>query len=654
MRIALASEAALPDWEVDDAWLHAALLRRGVSLETPAWTDPSVDWGDFDAVLIRTTWDYADQRDRFVRWAEAVEARTALHNSAAMVRWNTDKRYLRELEAAGVPTVPTVWLEPGDTPDLGAILAERGWERGFLKPVFGQTARETLRFHADDLAAARAHVTRLLCDEPLMLQPYIATVETAGERSAILIDGRVTHAVEKRPVAGDYRVQDDHGGTDAPTTLTPPEHALVDAVLAALDEPPLYVRVDFLVDAEGQPRLIELEAVEPSLFLRHGRHAADRLAEALLARVSRRRSGLRTRAVASRGHDASTGAVVPPIHLASTFARPDSDWFYSRIDNPTRRRLEQAVASLEAAEDAVAFASGMAAADAVLRTVRSGAHVIYGDDLYFGVRKLLEELPERGVSVTAVDMSDPEAVARAVRPETALAWVETPSNPLLRIADVQALRSALPGVTLVVDGTWATPVLQSPLALGADLVVHSTTKAMAGHSDVVGGIVVGGESALRGVRSVQASAGAVPSPFDCWLILRGLPTLPLRVGAASRSARALAVMLEAHPRVSAVHWPGLPSHPGHAVAARQMRDFGGMLSFEVESAAAAKALLRRLQRFVDATSLGGVESLIEHRASLSGSIAPAGLLRVSVGLEDPEDLLEDLESALSVPGVGHG
>jgi cystathionine gamma-synthase len=653
VRIALASQVELPDWEVDDAPLHTALLKRGVTVSAPAWTDAAVDWGAFDAVLLRTTWDYAGQRERFVRWADAVGAHTSLHNPAALIRWNTDKRYLRDLAAGGVPTVDTVWLEPGDRPDIARILTDRGWQRAFLKPVFGQTARETLRFDRGEVALAEAHVARLLPDEPLMLQPYLHTVETAGERSAIVIDGHLTHAVVKRAQPGDYRVQDDFGGTDAPTELTAAEHDLVRRVLAVVDAVPLYARLDFLVDTDGQPRLIELEAVEPSLFFRHGRHAADRLAEALLRRVPPPASSRRTLAVRSRGHDPVTGAVVPPLHLATTFARSTRSapepWLYSRTDNPTRAQLEAALAALEGGETAIAFASGSAATDAVLRTLRSGDRVLYGDDLYLGTRAQLVGLAEFGVDALPVNLSDPAAVAGAAGSTTRMLWVETPSNPLLRIADIAALRAAVGlDVLLVVDGTWATPALQQPLALGADIVVHSTTKGLAGHSDVTGGAVVGGHHpVLDRVRAIQQGAGAVPSPFDCWLVLRGLPTLHLRVEAACRTARAVAVALAAHPGVRAVHWPGLADHPGHAVAARQMSDFGSMLSFEVADARAALQVAGRLRTFTHATSLGGVESLVEHRASLPGSVAPAGLLRMSIGLEDPADLIADLMAALS-------
>ena len=283
MHIALASCDDLLSWEVDDWPLHSALLRKGHTLTTPSWTDTSIDWSAFDVVVLRTTWDYASQRDRFVAWAQHVGSKTRLLNSADWVRWNTDKRYLRELEERGVATVPTVWLEPGDTPDVGEALAGWGVSKGFIKPVFGATARETLRFHADEagIREAQAHLKRMLATEPMMLQPYLPSVERDGERSAIVIDGEITHAVVKRALPGDYRVQDDHGGTDAPVALSAAERALVSQALRVVDEPLLYCRVDMLRGSDDQPRLIELEAVEPSLFFRHGREAAIRLAEAI-------------------------------------------------------------------------------------------------------------------------------------------------------------------------------------------------------------------------------------------------------------------------------------------------------------------------------------------------------------------------------------
>lgn len=292
MRFALASCEDLLSWEVDDWPLHSQLLRRGHTISTPAWTDPEIDWSVFDAVLLRTTWDYAHQREAFVAWADRVSAQTLLINSAELVRWNTDKRYLKTLASSGVRTIETCWIDRGEQVSVATEMRLRGWHRGFIKPVFGATARETLRFTADDegLGQAQAHVDRLVDGEPLMLQPYAPSVEHVGERSAIVIDGAVTHAVVKRAVPGDYRVQDDHGGTDAPTELSEEEQELVARTVAAVPFPCLYVRVDMLEDGEGRPCVIECEAVEPSLFFRHGRHAAQVLAGALESWVATRSS----------------------------------------------------------------------------------------------------------------------------------------------------------------------------------------------------------------------------------------------------------------------------------------------------------------------------------------------------------------------------
>jgi glutathione synthase/RimK-type ligase-like ATP-grasp enzyme len=289
VRIALATCADLPAWEVDDRPLHAALGARGVEVARPAWDDPAFDWGACAACLIRTTWDYMERREEFVAWAERTAAATRVFNPAPVVRRNTHKSYLRELEAAGVPTVPTAWLAAGSTVDLAAELAGRGWRRAFLKPAVGATARETLRFAVDraGLAAARRHLARTLPREDMLLQPYLGSVETAGERSAIFIDGAFSHAVRKVPVPGDYRVQDDFGAEDRPVELTAGERRLARAAVAAAGGDLLYARVDLLADDRGRPRLSELELVEPSLFFRHHPAAAERLAGALLRRLGR-------------------------------------------------------------------------------------------------------------------------------------------------------------------------------------------------------------------------------------------------------------------------------------------------------------------------------------------------------------------------------
>ena len=278
--IALATCATVPDWEVDDRVFHDALAARGVDSRQCVWDDPQIDWSRFDLVVIRTTWDYQEKRDAFVAWAERLPV--PLHNPAHVVRWNTHKSYLRDLEARGVPIIPTEWLARGTAPDVASICARRGWRRAFLKPCVGATSRETLRFDAADPAAQR-HVERLLPHEDLMLQPYLSAVETDGELSAIFIDGELTHAVRKVPVPGDYRVQDDFGAKDHAIDF--PDVALARRVVDAVGEGLLYARADFLAAKEGL-LVTELELVEPSFFFRHAHHAAERLAEAISMRLS--------------------------------------------------------------------------------------------------------------------------------------------------------------------------------------------------------------------------------------------------------------------------------------------------------------------------------------------------------------------------------
>jgi glutathione synthase/RimK-type ligase-like ATP-grasp enzyme len=292
-RVALVSQHDLPTWEVDDRPFEEALRASGVEVSKPAWDDPAVDWTCFDAALLRTTWDYADRVADFVAWARAAERRTLLLHDASIVAWNTDKTYLRQLAECGVPTAPCVWLERGANVQIAEIMAARGWARGFLKPVFGQTARETLRFSwdAEGLVLAAAHLDRLLPVEGMILQPYLASVEQLGEVSVILIDEQVSHAVRKVPVPGDYRVQDDFGARDeriaCPAELEALAAQAVQAARRCLgrDQPLLYARVDALQDDEGRLVLNELEIVEPSLFFRHAPEAGERLAEALLRRV---------------------------------------------------------------------------------------------------------------------------------------------------------------------------------------------------------------------------------------------------------------------------------------------------------------------------------------------------------------------------------
>lgn len=363
---------------------------------------------------------------------------------------------------------------------------------------------------------------------------------------------------------------------------------------------------------------------------------------------------------AARNADPATGAVAQPIHLSTTFERAADGGYplgfqYGRSANPTRGALEAALAALEAGAEACCFASGTAATMAAFSLLRPGEHLIAPAECYYGtIRQLRLFVESTGVGVTLVDAWDLDAVAAAWTPATRLLWIETPSNPRLRITDIAAAAALAHdrGALLACDSTFATPVLQQPLALGADIVMHSTTKFLGGHSDVTGGALVLRErgAAAQRIRDYQQQAGAVPSPFDCWLIRRSMMTLPLRVRAQSATAAVIAEFLQALPRVERIHYPGLASHPGHAVAARQMSGFGSMLSFEVAGGGeAALRVAAGTRLFTRATSLGSVESLIEHRASIEGpdSTTPQGLLRLSVGLEHADDLIDDLRQALA-------
>lgn len=361
------------------------------------------------------------------------------------------------------------------------------------------------------------------------------------------------------------------------------------------------------------------------------------------------------------GHrpDPATGAVTPPIHLTTTFARDAGGelphgFIYARSDNPTRRELEASLAALEGGETAIAFASGMAATAAVFQSLLPGEHVIAPQDAYYGTAKLLVGvMADWGLASTLVDMTDPHAVAEAVRPETRLIWIETPSNPSLAVTDIARIAAIAraAGARCVCDNTWATPILQRPLALGCDAVMHSTTKYLGGHSDLTGGALVlpaDDEWAAR-LRTLQQLGGGVPSAFDCWLLMRGIRSVAWRMRGHVENATRVASFLASHPAVERVHYPGLPQDPGHAVAARQMAGFGGMVSVEVKGGApAALEVVRQVKLFTPATSLGGTESLIEHRASVEGpeSRTPPGLLRLSIGLEHAEDLVADLDQAL--------
>ena len=377
-----------------------------------------------------------------------------------------------------------------------------------------------------------------------------------------------------------------------------------------------------------------------------------------------RKPGFETLAIhAGQDPEGLTGAVVVPIFQTSTFAQEavgkHKGYEYARTGNPTRTALETCLAALEAGRWGLAFASGMAATDAIAHLLSKGDHVVMCDDVYGGTYRLFARVFDRlGVTLSAVDMRRLDAVRRAMRPRTKLVWIETPSNPLLKVLDIAALAEiARKGKALaVVDNTFASPYLQQPLRLGADLVLHSTTKYLGGHSDVVGGGLAGDDEELRErIAFLQNAAGGVPGPFDAWLVLRGAKTLAVRMERHSANAQAIAEWLSEHPRVTGVNYPGLPAHPQHALARRQMRAFGGMLSFELRGGeAAAKRMAARTKIFALAESLGGVESLIEVPLAMThGSVRgtklapPAGLVRLSVGIEAVDDLIADLAQAIA-------
>ena len=356
--------------------------------------------------------------------------------------------------------------------------------------------------------------------------------------------------------------------------------------------------------------------------------------------------------------DPATGAVAPPIQLSTTFVHrtdgePDT-FSYQRDDHPTQCRLETALAALEGGARALTFASGMAAVAAVLDTLQRGQTVVVPEDCYVGTRGYVTDvLPERGVEVITVDTTDLDAVRAACAGGVALLWAESPSNPRLRISDLAEMTKIAhaAGARLACDNTFATPVLQRPLGLGADVVMHSTTKYFGGHSDVLGGALIFAENDdfAEQIAARRLLTGAILSPFSAWLTLRGCRSLPARMAMHCANARKVAEFLAAHSAIERVNWPGLPTHPGHAIAKHQMRDFGAMLSVELRSGYdAALALARGTKIFTNATSLGGCESLIEHRASSEGAHthSPPGLVRLSVGLEDADDLIEDLAHCL--------
>ncbi|MDQ2927292.1 MAG: aminotransferase class I/II-fold pyridoxal phosphate-dependent enzyme [Pseudomonadota bacterium] len=362
---------------------------------------------------------------------------------------------------------------------------------------------------------------------------------------------------------------------------------------------------------------------------------------------------------AGHGVDPSTGAVVEPIQLSTTFER-DADgsyphgFIYARNHNPNRNGLEAALAALEGGSSGAAFGSGLAAVTAIFQGLQPGDHVVAPKDIYHGTANVLKHLFAKWqVGASFVDMTRLDDVTAAVRPATRIIWIETPSNPLIQCVDIAAIAEIAHrgGARAVADNTFASPALQRPLDLGCDMVMHATTKYLGGRSDVLGGAVVtkADDDAFTQLRTAQLFGGAVPSPFDCWLVMRSLPTLAYRMQAHCANAQRVAQFLRRHAKVSAVHYPGLEDDAFHALAKRQMSGFGGMLSFEVEGGKdAAMNVAANVEVFTRATSLGGVESLIEHRASIEGpeSRTPQGLLRVSVGLEHADDLIDDLAQAL--------
>jgi len=378
---------------------------------------------------------------------------------------------------------------------------------------------------------------------------------------------------------------------------------------------------------------------------------------------SPRKPGFETLAIhAGQDPEGLTGAVTVPIFQTSTFAQEavgkNKGYEYGRTGNPTRTALETCLAALEGARWGLAFASGMAASDAVAHLLSKGDHVVMGDDVYGGTYRLFARVFDRaGIDLTAVDMRKLDAVRRAVRSRTKLVWIETPSNPLLKVLDIAALAEIAQKARAlaVVDNTFASPYLQRPIKLGADLVLHSTTKYLGGHSDVVGGALAGNDAELRDrLAFVQNAAGGVPGPFDAWLVLRGAKTLGVRMDRHSANAQAIAEWLAEHPKVTRVNYPGLATHPQHALARRQMRAFGGMLSFELRGGETfAKRVAARTKIFALAESLGGVESLVEIPLAMThGSVRgtklapPAGLVRLSVGIETVDDLIDDLAQAI--------
>jgi cystathionine beta-lyase/cystathionine gamma-synthase len=377
------------------------------------------------------------------------------------------------------------------------------------------------------------------------------------------------------------------------------------------------------------------------------------------------RHGFATRAIhAGQAPDPTTGAIMPPIYQTSTYVQDGlgrhKGFEYARTRNPTRDALERNLAALEGGRFGLAWSSGLAATDAVLKLFDAGAHVVSGENVYGGTHRLMERVFRRlGLSFTFVDARDPALVEAAVTPATRMLYVETPTNPMMRLTDLAAMSEIgrRRGLLVVVDNTFATPCFQTPLELGADIVLHSTTKYLNGHSDMVGGaLITNREDLAEQLGFLQNAAGAVPGPMDCWLTLRGTKTLALRMRQHDVSGRRIAAWLAEHAEVRKVYYPGLPSHEQYALACRQMRGFGGMISFELGSLERARRVVEAVQLFALAESLGGVESLIGHPATMTHASVPLpmreamgltdGLVRLSVGVEEPDDLLGDLDQAL--------
>ncbi|HTS88666.1 MAG TPA: PLP-dependent aspartate aminotransferase family protein [Gemmatimonadales bacterium] len=375
--------------------------------------------------------------------------------------------------------------------------------------------------------------------------------------------------------------------------------------------------------------------------------------------------GLATRAVhAGQAPDPFSGAVMTPIYQTSTYVQEGlgrhKGYEYARTQNPTREALERCVASLEGGTYGFAFASGLAALDTVLKLLSAGDHIVSGENIYGGSHRLMEQVYGRlGLAASFVDMREPERVARAITPATRMIYCETPTNPMMFLADLAAIGDIAQarGLVFVVDNTFATPVFQRPLGFGADIVLHSSTKYLNGHSDMVGGILVTSRDDLaERIGFLQNAAGGVPGPMDCWLCLRGLKTLPLRLRQHDANGRRIAAWLVDHPKVKQVYYPGLPTHPQHELARRQMDGFGGMISIELGDVAFARRVVERTRLFALAESLGGVESLIGHPASMTHAAVPLALrqamgltdslVRLSCGVEDADDLIADLTHAL--------